>query len=85
MPNYQEHLTVEMTQYLISQETTSHQNSPEAAISDWCIMGLQSGFRCSELYQPRSSKSLPLTTKVNKNILYLLTWILFSKTNTVAN
>ena len=57
-----------MTHHLISQATTSHQDSAEVTIYDWCIMGLQSGFRCSEWCQSHSRKSLLLTTAVNKNI-----------------
>ena len=40
MPNRQEPLTIDMTQHLISQAQACHQDSSEAAIADWCIIGL---------------------------------------------
>ena len=68
MPNRQEPITMEIMRFLISQASTSHQDSPEAAIADWCITGSQSGFRCSEWAQPHSSKSLPLSATITKNV-----------------
>ena len=68
MPNRQEPITIDMVQQLHSQSRLSHLDSPECAITDWSIMGLQSGFRCSEWCQPHSNKYLPLTASVTKNI-----------------
>ena len=68
MPNRQEPITMEIMRFLISQASTSHQDSPEAAIADWCIIGSQSGFRCSEWCQSHFSKSLPLSSEANKSI-----------------
>ena len=68
MPNRQEPLTIDMIQHLITQSHSSHQDSPECAITDWSIMGLQSGFRCSEWCQPHSNKYLPLSASITNNI-----------------
>ena len=68
MPNRQEALTIDMIQYFISQSKSCHRDSPECAIADWCIMGLHSGFRCSEWCQPSSKKYLELSATVKVNI-----------------
>ena len=68
MPNRQEPLTIEMTQHLISKAKSSYHDSPEAAIADWSIVGLQSGPRSSEWCQSNSKQILPITANFKKNV-----------------
>ena len=68
MPNRQEPVTMEMTNFFISQAATSHPDSLTAAMADWSILGQQSGFRSSEWSQPHSNLTLPLDAPITRNI-----------------
>jgi len=51
VPNRREPLTKEMIKYFISTHKNSHQDSKEAALLDWMILGAKTGFRKSEWCQ----------------------------------
>ena len=68
MPNRQEPLTVEMTQYLILNAKSAHQDSPAAAMADWSTMGLQAGPRSSEWCQSHSKIFLPIISPIQTNV-----------------
>ena len=68
MPNRQEPLTVEMTQYLILNAKSAHQDSSAAAMADWSTMGLQAGPRSSEWCQSHSKLFLPITSPIQTNV-----------------
>jgi len=51
VPNRREPLTKEMLKYFISTYKNAHQDSKEAALLDWMILGAKTGFRKSEWCQ----------------------------------
>ena len=68
MPNRAEPLTPDIVEFFHTRAQSAHENSAIAAIADWMILGLQTGFRVSEYAQSHSSMTKPLHETVTKNV-----------------
>ena len=68
MPNRSEPLTPEMVEHLYDQGKALHQDSALAALADWAVLCLQTGFRISEYAQAHSALHMSLHTVCAKNI-----------------
>ena len=70
IPNRAEPLTIEMVQYFVSQAKSTSFLSADAALADWTVLGLHTGFRISEFGQTHSGiyMSVKGSTKITTNI-----------------